>query len=79
MHVVLSELNGMGYWSLDGVWEDRYGGTECVVLYFIASLAGASVSTLQCGFFGKLSHAAATRRIRFVTAIRIWDSILRLE
>lgn len=52
-------------------------GSECVVLYFITSLAGACVFAMRA-FFDKLSHAV-TRRIRFAAAIRIWDSILRLE
>lgn len=43
----LSELNCMGYWSLDSAWEYYYGGAECVILYFNSSLTGPFVSMVR--------------------------------
>lgn len=74
----LSELNCMGYWSLDGAWEDYYGGAECMVLYFTTSLTGPFVSMVRLVFGGGSRHAA-TRSIGTAVAIRVWNSILRLE
>lgn len=40
-------------------------------LHYLAS------ACLWCGFFGRLSHAA-TRRIGFAAAIRIWNSYFKI-